>query len=84
MVPGLNKEINNFIPIFSDKRVYDFLRKQAPTILELSAGIQPEAPESEAAVAENPIQTVSQVQPTETPVQTNSPTPTPGEPLPGE
>ena len=39
MVPGLNKEINNCIPIFSDKRVYDFLRKYAPTILELSAGI---------------------------------------------
>ena len=39
MVPGLNQEINNCIPIFSDKKVYDFLRKYAPTILELSAGI---------------------------------------------
>ena len=39
MVPGLNKEINNCVPIFTDKRVYDFLRKYAPTILELSAGI---------------------------------------------
>ena len=39
MVPGLNKEINNCIPIFTDNRVYDFLKKYAPTILELSAGI---------------------------------------------
>ena len=39
MVPGINQEINNCVPIFSDKRVYEFLRKYAPTILELSAGI---------------------------------------------
>ena len=39
MAPGINQEINNCIPVFSDKRVYDFLRKYAPTILELSAGI---------------------------------------------
>ena len=39
MVPGINEEINNCISIFSYKRVYDFLRKYAPTILELSAGI---------------------------------------------
>ena len=39
MVPGLKQEINNCIPIFSDKKVYDFLRRYAPTILELSAGI---------------------------------------------
>ena len=38
-VPGVNEEINNCIPIFSDKRVYEFLRKYAPTTLELSAGI---------------------------------------------
>ena len=38
-VPGINEEINNCIPIFSDKRVYEFLRKYAPTTLELSAGI---------------------------------------------
>ena len=39
LVPGLNEEINNCVPIFSDKKVYDFLRKYAPTLLELSAGI---------------------------------------------
>ena len=39
MVPGINEEINNCISIFSYKRVYDFLRKYAPTILELSVGI---------------------------------------------
>ena len=39
MAPGINQEINNCIPVFSDKRVYDFLREYAPTILELSAGI---------------------------------------------
>ena len=39
MVPGINKEINNCIPIFSDVKVYNFLRKYAPTLLELSAGI---------------------------------------------
>ena len=39
LVPGLNQEINNCIPIFSDKKVYEFLRKYAPTMLELSAGI---------------------------------------------
>ena len=37
--PGLNQEINNCIPVFSEKKVYDFLRKYAPTLLELSAGI---------------------------------------------
>ncbi len=37
--PGLNQEINNCIPVFSDKKIYGFLRKYAPTILELSAGI---------------------------------------------
>ena len=39
LVPGLKQEINNCIPIFTDKRVYDFLRKYAPSILELTAGI---------------------------------------------
>ena len=39
MVPGLKEEINNCIPIFSNQKVYEFLRKYAPTILELSAGI---------------------------------------------
>ena len=39
MAPGLNQEINNCIPIFTNQKVYDFLNKYAPTILELSAGI---------------------------------------------
>ena len=39
LVPGINEEINNCIPIFSNERVYEFLRKYAPTILELTAGI---------------------------------------------
>ena len=39
MAPGLNQEINNCIPIFTNQKVYNFLRKYAPTILELTAGI---------------------------------------------
>ena len=39
LAPGLNQEINNCIPVFSNKKVYDFLRKYAPSILELSSGI---------------------------------------------
>ena len=39
LVPGLKKEINNCVPIFTEKKVYDFLRKYAPCILELTAGI---------------------------------------------
>ena len=39
LVPGLKQEINNCIPIFTNQKVYDFLRKHAPSILELSAGI---------------------------------------------
>ena len=38
-VPGLNEEINNCIPIFSDKRIYDFLRRYAHVTLELCSGI---------------------------------------------
>ena len=37
--PGIKKEINNCIPVFTDKKVYDFFRSHAPTLLELSAGI---------------------------------------------
>ena len=39
MAPGINQEINNCIPVFTDQKVYEFLRKYAPTILELTAGI---------------------------------------------
>ena len=39
LVPGLKQEINNCIPIFTEKKVYDFLRKYAPSILELTSGI---------------------------------------------
>ena len=39
LVPGIKKEINNCVPIFTEKKVYDFLRKYAPSILELTAGI---------------------------------------------
>ena len=38
-VPGIKEEINNCIPIFPNKKVYDFLKKNAPTTLELLAGL---------------------------------------------
>ena len=38
-VPGTKEEINNCIPIFPDKKVYEFLKKYAPTTLELLAGL---------------------------------------------
>ena len=38
-VPGTKEEINNCIPIFSDKKIYEFLKKYAPTTLELLAGL---------------------------------------------
>ena len=38
-VPGTKEEINNCIPIFPDKKVYEFLKKNAPTTLELLAGL---------------------------------------------
>lgn len=38
-VPGLKEEINNCIPIFTNEKVYFFMRKYAPSILELTAGI---------------------------------------------
>ena len=37
-VPGTKEEINNCIPIFSDEKVYEVLKK-APKILELFAGL---------------------------------------------
>ena len=37
-VPGIKEEINNCIPIFSDEKIYNFLKK-CPTILELLAGL---------------------------------------------
>ena len=37
-VPGTKEEINNCIPIFSDEKIYNFLKK-CPTILELLAGL---------------------------------------------
>ena len=39
VVPGINQEINNCIPVFTNEKVYKFLRTYAPTILELTAGI---------------------------------------------
>ena len=39
LVPGTKEEINNCIPIFPNKKVYDFLKKYAPTTLELLAGL---------------------------------------------
>jgi hypothetical protein len=38
-VPGTKEEINNCIPIFPDKKVYEFLKKNAPTIMELLCGL---------------------------------------------
>ena len=38
-VPGTKEEINNCIPIFPDKKVCEFLKKYAPTTLELLAGL---------------------------------------------
>ena len=38
-VPATKEEINNCIPIFQDKRVYEFLKKYAPSTLELLAGL---------------------------------------------
>jgi len=38
-VPGTKEEINNCIPIFPNKKIYEFLKKNAPTILELMAGL---------------------------------------------
>ena len=37
--PGTKEEINNCIPVFPNKKVYDFLKKNAPTTLELLAGL---------------------------------------------
>ena len=39
LVPGINQEINNCIPIFTNQKVFDFFKKYAPTILELTCGI---------------------------------------------
>ena len=39
VVPGINQEINNCIPVFTNEKLYKFLRTYAPTILELTAGI---------------------------------------------
>ena len=39
LVPGIKEEINNCIPIFPNKKVYDFLKKYSPTTLELIAGL---------------------------------------------
>ena len=39
LVPGTKEEINNCIPIFPDKKLYDFLKKYAPSTLELLAGL---------------------------------------------
>ena len=38
-VPATKEEINNCIPIFQDKKVYEFLKKYAPSTLELLAGL---------------------------------------------
>jgi len=38
-VPATKEEINNCIPIFPDKKVYEFLKKYAPSTLELLAGL---------------------------------------------
>ena len=38
-VPGTKEEINNCIPIFQNKKIYEFLNKYAPHILELLAGL---------------------------------------------
>ena len=38
-VPGTKEEINNCIPIFPDKKIYEFLKKNAPSTLELLAGL---------------------------------------------
>eukprot|EP00833_Pecoramyces_ruminatium_P012738 jgi/Orpsp1_1/1186770/evm.model.d7180000053193.1 len=37
--PGSKEEINNCIPIFNDEKLYRFLKKHAPRMLELSAGL---------------------------------------------
>ena len=39
LVPGINAEINNCIPVFSDNKIYYFLKEYAPTTLELCSGI---------------------------------------------
>ena len=39
VVPATKEEINNCIPIFQDKKVYEFLKKYAPSTLELLAGL---------------------------------------------
>ena len=38
-VPGTKEEINNCIPVFPDEKLYNFLNKNAPTIMNLLAGI---------------------------------------------
>ena len=38
-VPGTKEEINNCIPVFPDEKIYNFLSKNSPTILNLLAGI---------------------------------------------
>jgi len=37
--PGTKETINNCIPIFNDEKVYNFLKKYSPRMLEISAGI---------------------------------------------
>eukprot|EP00833_Pecoramyces_ruminatium_P006678 jgi/Orpsp1_1/1180710/evm.model.c7180000074387.1 len=37
--PGSKEEINNCIPIFNDEKLYRFLKKYAPRMLELTAGL---------------------------------------------
>ena len=39
LVPGIKEEINNCIPIFPNQKVYEFLHKYSPKILELLAGL---------------------------------------------
>ena len=38
-VPGTKEEINNCIPIFQDKKIYNLLNKYAPRTLELLSGL---------------------------------------------
>lgn len=38
-VPGTKEEINNCIPIFQDKKIYNLLNKYAPLTLELLSGL---------------------------------------------
>ena len=38
-VPGTKEEINNCIPIFPNKKIFDFLKNYAPTTLQVLAGL---------------------------------------------